>query len=106
MTLWTRMRGTNATNVIVPGKMSPHLLTGVMARVAAGGMTAVQGLTNLGTISGVPLDPVEIAQATSIFNDLIAGILTRDEVDDIFNLAELEAAPYDVEAIFDAQLGI
>ena len=100
------MRGTDALGAIVPGKMSPHLLTGVMARVAAGGMTAVEGLANLSTISGVPLDATEIAQATSIFNDLIAGVLTRDEVDDIFNLAELIAVPYDNEATFDSQLGI
>ncbi len=44
MTLWTRMRGTDVLDAIVPGKISPHLLTGVMAEVGGGGMTAAEGL--------------------------------------------------------------
>lgn len=105
MTIWTRMRGLDAAGNEVPGKISPHLLTGVMAEVTAGGMTPAQGLGNLNTLSGVLLDATEIAQATTLFNAL--GVtLTRDEVDDVLNLAEMIAVPYDVEASFDTRLGL
>ncbi len=105
MTLWTRMRGADAAGVDVPGKLSPHLLTGVMAEVAGGGMTSVQGLANLNNISGEVLDATEIAQASTLFTAL--GVtLTRNEVDDVLNLAELRAVPYDVEATFDLRLGL
>ncbi len=105
MTIWTRMRGLDDALAEVEGKISPHLLTGVMAEVAGGGMTATQGLNNLNDLSGVPLDATEIAQASTLFSALGVTI-TRQEVDDVLNLAELRAVPYDDEASFDTRLGI
>ncbi len=107
MTIWERTRGVDAAGAEVAGKLSPHFYTGLLEEVNRGEILVVPALAAIATVTGVALDATEIAQSNTLITALNPpSSLTRAELDDVLNLAEVQSPPYDVEANFNTRLGL
>ncbi len=107
MTIWERTRGIDAAGAEVAGKLSPHFYTGLLEEVNRGEILVLDALSAITTVTGVALDATEISQSNTLITALNPpASLTRAELDDVLNLAEVQSPPYDVEANFNTRLGL
>lgn len=102
MTIFTRIAGTEPDRADQSTKISPHLLTAVIGLFGSGTITGPEGLAAFDPV----LDAEEVAQATDIFDAILAATYTRDFACDIFYLTELGTDPYTTEARFNSDLAI
>ena len=91
MTIWERTRGVDAAGDFVPGKLSPHFYTGLLEEVNRGEILVLDAVASIASVTGVALDATEIAQSNTLLTALApVATLTRAELDDVLNLAEIQ----------------
>ncbi len=102
MTLFTRIAGTEPDRGGEGTKISPHLMTAVMNLFGEGTITGPEAVAAFDPV----LDATETAQATDVFNAILAGDYTRAHACDIYYMTELGIDPYTTEARFNTDLNI
>ena len=100
MGLWERIRGEDAAGAKA-AKMSPHTLSAIIAEFARGEITGPEAIAAFDP----PLDLTEQQEATAIKDAVVAGTVTRSEVDDVWHLVERRVPPYDDKATTATRLG-